>query len=864
MTIRTLEYQERVLGTFAMYLDRLIEHKERLQKAPTLSDTGLSAGVPAMADYPKGTWTEMQNIGMVPESRTGFEYSSKFDGCNRPVPNVVFKVPTGGGKTWLAVSALCNLFGKYIGRNSGFVLWIVPNDAIYTQTVKNFRDRQHPYRKALDRMAAGKVEIFEKNDRLSSMEMEGKLCVMVLMLQSANRDTRETLRIFKDRGDIHGFVPGEGEQDLHQALIEKVGNLEVYDYVRGIVKDSLGNALRIIRPIVVLDEGHRATTNLAYRTLYGFNPCFVLELTATPQDVVLKTSGKMREIRNANVLVEVSGLDLVREEMVKMPINLSVRMDGDWRVTLHAATRLLKKLGRCAERHKSDTDQYIRPILLVQVERTGKEQRGGGYIHALDVKDELLAAGFGEEEIAIKSADVNDLQQPENIDLLASSCSVRVIITKQALREGWDCSFAYILCSLSASRSLTAATQIVGRILRQPYAAKSDTPELNECYVITQHSSTGDVIDNVKRGLTAVGLGDLAIRTLDEDDMVFDVRTVVGRRRRFSETVVCLPKVLIEDGNHVRDLDYTTDILSNIDWRGYTAGDAIDRIPINARPAEQQVSRVTISSSETGLAVGMSPTDSSSIAFDEVYAVQMISEVVPNPFVARQIVERLVCGLSRKGFSNDRMGEVSSIIINELLADLRMKEIVAAEEVFVAGVETGKIQFKLRVDGNNWIMPVSVSSPRASDEVKLLNDLGGDIEKSLFSPVFRDDFNQEERRVAIYLDAAETVKWWHRNVARQQYGLQGWGRNVIYPDFIFEVCKDGVSAAYSVIETKGDHLVNSDTAYKRKVLRYLSDNFEWNEIASSGQLEVVRNDGVSLRCDLVLLSEIETELSGYL
>ena len=91
--------------------------------------------------------------------------------------------------------------------------------------------------------------------------------------------------MFKDRGDVHGFFPPEGEQQAHKAASTRTPNLSVYSDMFPMVKDSLGNALRIIRPVVVLDEGHRAISNLAFRTLYGFNPCFVLELTATPQDV---------------------------------------------------------------------------------------------------------------------------------------------------------------------------------------------------------------------------------------------------------------------------------------------------------------------------------------------------------------------------------------------------------------------------------------------------------------------------------------------------------------------------------------------------------------------------------------------------
>ena len=141
------------------------------------------------------------------------------------------------------------------------------------------------------------------------------------------------------------------------------------------VKDSLGNALRIIRPVVVLDEGHRAISDLAFETLYGFNPCFVLELTATPKDVPPRGGRNPKPGRYANLLVEVTGRDLDREGMIKIPLNLEPRQGTDWRATLNAALTKLDTLDEEAKRLRAETNRYIRPIMLVQVERTG-ETRG--------------------------------------------------------------------------------------------------------------------------------------------------------------------------------------------------------------------------------------------------------------------------------------------------------------------------------------------------------------------------------------------------------------------------------------------------------------------------------------------------------
>ena len=302
LVFRQLDYQERVLTTLDAYIDTLKEKKSRAHRIAELAMQEPEVGL-NVPDFAKDAWQALKEANKLPASRAAIPFSPRRDGCDRPVPNVVLKVPTGGGKTWLAISGVSRIMGKYLERNSGFVLWIVPNEAIYRQTLGHLKDRQHPYRQALDRTAAGRVRIMEKTHRLDARDIENNLCVMLLMLQSASRSAKERLKMFQDRGDVHGFFPPEGEQQAHMAALQRTPNLDGYHDSFPMMKDSLGNALRIIRPVVVLDEGHRAISDLAFETLYGFNPCFVLELTATPKDVQPRGGRSPRPGRYANVLV---------------------------------------------------------------------------------------------------------------------------------------------------------------------------------------------------------------------------------------------------------------------------------------------------------------------------------------------------------------------------------------------------------------------------------------------------------------------------------------------------------------------------------------------------------------------------------
>lgn len=882
MSLRDLEYQDRVLRVFDAYLSELAEQKRKADKIEVANraetDPDLIREVP---DFPRKTWEALHAAGQLPVSRNDIPYSPRRQVLRgsgtpsglvngAPVPNAVFKVPTGGGKTYLAVSALSRLFGRYLGRNYGFVLWVVPNEAIYSQTWKQLNDRQHPYRQMLDRAAAGRVRLLQKDTPLDARDVEQNMCVMLLMLQSANRQTQATLKMFQDRGDVRGFFPAEGAQAEHADLIAAIPNLDINDLADSssqwpMVKDSLGNALRLIRPVVVMDEGHRAVSELAFETLYGFNPCFVLELTATPKDVAARGGRNPRPARHANVLVDVRGTELDREGMIKMPINLDPRQGTDWKATLAAAKNRLDALEVEAKNLYANRGRYIRPILLIQVERTGADQRDGRHIHALDVRDWLLQTGMNEGQIAIKTADTNDLAEPENQNLLSPANRVRAIITKSALQEGWDCPFAYVLCALAASANLSALTQLIGRILRQPQAEKTGIAALDECYVITHHAETNATVEAIKTGLEEDGLGDLV------KEIKLDVgpggggrgARTVKRRPKFAKTAIYLPKVLRVEGDTLRELDYEHDILFTLDWSIVGLDSLLHgekAIPLTAQAADTQLRRIHLSeSAKRGIADAPVGAPVEAARFDPVHAVRMISDIVPNAWVARDVVQRLMDGLQANGFDEAKLNSLAGLIVEELRKHLEGCRDRMAEAFFRAEVAAERIQFRLRTDKHNWTMPESTITYEPDSAAQLPGRNGAPLERSLFSPIYRGDFSSnDEREVAVYLDDQQALRWWHRNVAKQNYFVQGWRREKVYPDLIFAVQRNETGDRVVALEMKGEHLAGNDKSeYVRNLLRLLSDHYALERV---GGLELVSVDGTEVKADLVLMDDWKTRI----
>jgi type III restriction enzyme len=839
MAFRELAYQERALKALEEYLDALKPEKANADQILKLRAENPGLEIP-LPHFPAKAWEALKAADKLPASRAQVPYSPRTSGDGHPVPNATLKVPTGGGKTFLACAGISHIFGRYLQATTGFVLWIVPNEAIYSQTLRTLRDRQHPYRQTLDRAAAGKVKIFEKGDPLSRADVEANLCIMVLMLQSSNRQNQDSLKLFQDRGDVHGFTPAEGEQGKHAELLKLIPNLSQYDLGDGgpawpMVKDSVGNALRIIRPVVIMDEGQKATSALAFQTLYGFNPTFVLELSATPKDVRARAATATVEAmpaRTANVLVEITGRELDQEGMIKMPLNLQPVQSADWKDALRASLDRLNALDASAKAYRADGGGYIRPILLVQAERTGAEQRDGQFIHADDVRDWLMAAGLDEAEVALKTSEVNDLDKPENADLLSSQCRVRVIITKAALQEGWDCPFAYVLCSLAASGNESAMTQLVGRILRQPHAtriaAEGEEPhELDQCYVFTHRAETADVVKAIKEGLESEGLGDLVkdVSVVGAAGSLAEKRTI-ERRDDFRQTHIALPKVLwIEEGQEPRELDPESDLFPAIDWSACDMEAIAEAIPETAQAAASQIVRVRTSDGGA-LETDKLAANADLTSFDPAYVVRMLTDLVPNAYVARELVGRVLQRLEKRGFDQVKIGALTALIIDRLRKALGTWRDEQAAALFTAQLNSGQIEFRIRGDERDWIMPKQLELVVADGAPKLLGESGGALERSLFLPVYAAELNADETKVAVYLDASDAIRWWHRNgTTRGSYALRGWRRGRVYPDFVLAALRDADGERLVALESKGDQLDNLDTDYKRKLLAQLTEAY---------------------------------------
>lgn len=737
------------------------------------------------------------------------------NGLNKYYPRFNLKVPTGGGKTILAVEAIKEYQSIFARRKTGLVVWIVPKEIIYKQTVERLRDKGHAYRQLLDQASGGRTIIAEKGQKLSKQDIEENLVVLFIMAQSVNRkNSAEALKVFRDSGGFDSFFPQDNRYDLHYQWLQEVPNLDVMwnNGEQAQLITSLGNAVRVSKPFIIIDEFHKVFTPSAKETIDNLNPEMILGLSATPKDGI-------------NNLTTVTGLELKDEEMVKLDLHIippSNSVDNDWRAMLQNITHKRQSLENKAIEYRQETGQYIRPIALIQCERTGKDQRGKGFVHSEDVKEQLISEGINPNEIAIKSSSTNDI---EDIDLFSRECQVRFIITRDALSEGWDCSFAYVLGIIPNVSSNTGVTQLIGRILRQPHAKKTGVKELDESYVYYSKGATNDLLNRVVQGFEEEGLGDLVTQMQVQNNTELNPKKQVKIKNEFKkfEYAFYLPIwVMVDTENHnYRKFNYSIDIKQHISFEDLSLSNELIAQIINSLSTQknvQQTFSVTIDaeSNITPISKTISNTFSSKINIG--YLSRRLGEYIENAFLARKKADEWLDVLKEK-LGEDTLVKYFSFISAQLAKYTEDHKQTEEERLFTEYLKNDKIKLAVTDDK-------SVGFRVPESDTITVSRFPSNYMHNLYEDIDYDSLNSLEKEVIKIVEKQETILFWFRNrVSKGWYAIQGWRENKIYPDFIVAKKKDEdkVEIVY-MMESKGEHLLgNNDTTYKNKVFEQMTE-----------------------------------------
>lgn len=779
------------------------------------------------------------------------------------VPSVCFKVPTGGGKTFLACNSIKPIFDSMPQQRFKAVVWLVPSDSILSQTYQALSSPTHPYRQKLDVEFGSCVEVYSKEQLLNGQNFNPttvteQLSVFVLSYDSFRTSKKDGLKAFQENGNLAQFPKVMPNQDV---LLENTD------------ETALIQVVRTLNPVVIVDESHHATTPLSVEMLKNFNPCFILDLTATPQ-------------KGSNIISFVDAVQLKKENMVKLPVivyNRKTQTD-----VFADAITIRAKLEAQACKEQETSGRYIRPIVLFQAQpKTGDDSTTFAKI-----KRTLIDSGIPEAQIAIKTGDKNELK---NIDLMSSDCPIRYIITVNALKEGWDCPFAYVLATVANRTSTVDVEQVLGRVLRLPYTKKNQNNVMNISYVITSSNDFHQTLEKVIAGLNNAGFSSKDYRAKDVEAEIIPVSDItVGEQVSIPETDgLCddIPDVNTE-AIRAKYAD-TTATLSSIEGNGAASAN-IENDEVFASALEQNAEYEREFANAEATAVNLAPLevrDKMNIFKmneeyrEEAYEIripQFVLDVGPSLFTSSTELlqpENLSKGFSLKdkdvqidftniaaemarvdiddakdatpkawkltGFDNiyfkewfnsrpgDQRIQLCKDLIRKQLSKIdcvndkelaeyidraistlngdqlseleqspypyiiKIKEKIQnlldihRASIFDLWLEQGKILCEPRYSLPTTISPTSFTSI---------------IPKSLYTS--EEEMNEFEYKVVWDLSALDNVKWWHRNISRLGFNING--STNAYPDIIVMTN----SGKLLMVETKGDHLDNAESERK--------------------------------------------------
>ncbi len=688
------------------------------------------------------------------------------------IPFVCVRIPTGGGKTLVACKSVERIMSTVLQYklDTGIVMWFVPSDSIKTQTLKKFKDSRDWHNEVLNESFDNKVKIFSNEDALTITpeDVRNNLCIIVASLEAFRKEAsiQKKYKVYKENGALMDhFLNLKDSKDLEKDAEKEVIN-------------SLANVIRKNNPLIVIDEGHHTQTELSIQFLSDLKPSFIIEFTATPRE-------------GSNVLVRTSATELKNEQMVKIPIVLESR--SQWEQVV--ADGLVKR-EELEKRAKKLPKEYIRPIALLQAQPKSKVR---STVTVEDLKQMLLARKIPESQIKIKTSEVDEL---EGIDLFDKKCEVRYILTVNALAEGWDCSFAYVLISVANLGAKIAVEQIIGRVIRMPNASKKTDESLNRSYVFASAANFNEAASKIIGGLEGNGYSrsDFVVATEEKEYIdPLEAKKTIKKDLKVPLVAIGKQKLSFEDllGEDFELAKQNPDC----DFKIHYDQDGQATIDITKDEEWLQGKQLTLSFQYLD---GNHSVEELVAWLDKKLRFPMLS---PEDKVA--FLEKAVQSQIKK--NKRTLPELS--VNRYLLADRLGLLITERLETYTKKAYKNLLTKKKLVAAPFESYPATIALK--SPVPKVFN-------KNLYERI--DSINGEERGFVerIDLGALDNIEFWVRNREKvDPFYIQGWRKGKFYTDFVAVTKKGNIVA----LEWKGeDRISNEDTAYKVEIAK------EWEKL----------------------------------
>ena len=365
---------------------------------------------------------------------------------------LVFKAPTGAGKTIMMAEFLRCLDDNYQFHEDKAYIWVsFGGDESYSQSKNKlyhyFNEGTDMNLKDINNLSEGKLY---KNN------------IFFINWSKIKGTDKESKKLRKSGGVGYG------------------GDAVFDDFIRKTKKER--------DLVLIIDEAHTETdTHLANEIVDLIDPRIILKVTATPKDLpnisdVSQEKAGFVEALESDVIA--SGLIkekiiIQTEEDIK---KLEVKKLSEDEIMLELAFDKRLELKKYYQKLGLD----INPLVLIQLPSDFKEKEE---VQA-NLKDLVLSylkqKGVKENEIAIWLS--NEKKNLERIE--ENDNKVNFMIFKVAPATGWDCPRADILVMFREITSPTFHTQIIGRIKRMPEAHHYKLEELNKAYIYTNYNKS--------------------------------------------------------------------------------------------------------------------------------------------------------------------------------------------------------------------------------------------------------------------------------------------------------------------------------------------------------------------------------------
>lgn len=848
-------YQHKVIKDLEQFLDYVQKHE-----------------TPAKAF--NSYWKDKLGVPYTPQIDGSFAGMKPYSDNVTNAVHIAVKVPTAGGKTFIAVNALHTISKHFNKGNAKAVVWLVPWSNLLQQTVKNLSNPHHPYREKLNSLFNNRVEVYEKEQLLqganfnpSSIAEQLNIFVFNFSSLRVNSKKQDDRKVYQENGALESF---------RNTIVSKDLVLPETD------ETALINIIRSLNPIVIVDESHNAESDLSKEMLQNLNPSLVLDLTATPKE-------------SSNIISFVNALALKKENMVKLPVIVYNHHKKEEVIT--SALHLQRQLELLSKEEEKETGKYIRPIILFQAQ---SNIQGKDNTTFQKIKEQLVKLQIPEEQIKIKTSNIDELK---GINLMSKDCPVRYIITVNALKEGWDCPNAYILASLADKSSAVDVEQILGRVLRQPYVAKHQNALLNMSFVLTASAKFNETLENIVKGLQDSGFSKDDYFAQEQPEEVLTPNEVLQQnlfekpKEEYgtkSDEDFDVSQIAFNPNEEVtlNTITQNNPLLADITQQAQQQSEAFEE-KLNQTEIDDNTSLFTDVMKKQPKQYSIDPQfreemqnlrlpqffiekqdGLESVLFDELnedweplhknklldgfnlstYGTQVCFDEISKDIIAVDFDENK--GTVTAGKVNTRaksilidtilakpkesqLSQISSIIVSKLgeMYPIKQQELtqyvsrvfenLSAEQVrdvidndFIY-VQKLKEKIQSFLDG---YAKERFKTLIASNKIEVQENFAFPekitpirpsiaLSKSLYE--CEDYMNTLEQKMILEIAVLENIKFWHRNLSRGKgFYINGFQNNH-YPDFILKTEKGNII----LIETKGDHLDNDDSKNKRELGR---------------------------------------------